>query len=71
MLELCDQAKHLFFIFHENEKYNYLKIDAEFFHLNQFKELDAICESKYGSKYNRVMSDNITGPESILDLCGM
>lgn len=71
MLELCDQAKHLFFIFHENEKYNYLKIDDEFFHLNQFKELDAICESKYGSKYNRVMSDNITGPESILDLCGM
>ena len=37
MLDVCDKAKHIFFIFGNNEDYNYLKIDTHLYHLNDFK----------------------------------
>ena len=71
MLKLCDQAKYVIFISHESQNYKYLKIDEEYFHLDDYKELDDLCIKKYGDKYHRLESENIKGPDDILKIYRM
>lgn len=69
MMDLCDKVDHIFFIFSENQNYNYLKIDDEYFNLDDFERLDNFCRSKYGEKYFRLNTNEINSPETILRLC--
>lgn len=69
MMKLCDEVDHIFFIFSENQRYEYIKIDDDYFSLKNFEELDKFCKDKYGYKYFRLNIDDISSPETILKLC--
>lgn len=51
MMEICDKANHIFFIFGENQNYKYMQIDEEYFFLNDFEKLNQVCNRSFGSKF--------------------
>lgn len=59
MLEMCDKAKHIFFIFGEGQNYKYMQIDNKYYMLNNFSKLNDICSKKFGSKFSIVNINDV------------
>jgi len=68
LFEMCTKAKHIFFIFHNHQNYNYMKIDDQYYSLNDFDEFDKTCNSLFGEKFSRFNTVEITGPDMLLDI---
>jgi hypothetical protein len=54
MMELIENAKHVFFVFGENQNYSYLQIDDSVCHLDDFDRLHTVCVQKFGDKFTIV-----------------
>lgn len=50
MFDKCNSAKYIFFIFFENQSYNYMMIDNEKFDLNDLSEIKNTVNNIFGSK---------------------
>ncbi len=68
MLMMCEKAKHIFFVYHEGNRYKSMWIDDERMELGSFKEFDDFCSSSFGSKYSRVNTDEIISAKRLLAL---
>lgn len=58
MMQMIDKAKHVFFVFGENQKYKYIQIDSVFYDVNNFEELHSVCTTKFGDKFTIVNNIN-------------
>ena len=54
MMASIEKAKHVFFVFGENQNYKYIKIDRSYYDLTDFQSLESICEKKYSGKFTIV-----------------
>jgi hypothetical protein len=54
MLGLCDTCEHIFFVTHESQSYNHMKIDEKYHSLNNYSELKKHFNIKYKNKFSIV-----------------
>jgi hypothetical protein len=59
MFERCSKAKHIYFIFGEEQGYKYMQIDDIYQPLDDFSELDKVCREIYGSKFSILNIEDI------------
>lgn len=58
MMDMIENAKHVVFIFGENQNYNYLQIDSSVCRLDDFDKLHTVCVEKFGDKFTIVKNIN-------------
>lgn len=51
MINICDEAEYIIFVFYENQQYKYIQIDDKFYFLNDFSELKKVCDKIFKGKY--------------------
>lgn len=66
MMRLCNKAEHIFFIFYESQKYNYIQIDNEYYFLDDFSEVREVCDKFFGDKYTLVRLSDINSVSDLL-----
>jgi hypothetical protein len=65
MLNLCDEAEYIFFVFQEKQQYKYMQIDEEYYFLNDYSALEKVCNKMFKNKYKII---NLAEIESAGDL---
>ncbi|MEL0630920.1 hypothetical protein [Psychromonas aquatilis] len=68
MLDMCNKAKHILFIFGDHQNYKYLQIDNKHYFLNDFDRLNKICSKKYDSKFSIISNINNVDIDQILNV---
>ncbi|MGR5342249.1 hypothetical protein ACPV50_20240 [Vibrio astriarenae] len=51
MLSCIESSRHVFFIFGENQNFQYMKIDHDIYNINDFSYLNSVMNEKFGSKF--------------------
>ncbi|MDW2323724.1 hypothetical protein R7127_26070 [Vibrio sp. 1159] len=73
MMEMIARADYVFFVFGENQGYEYMQIDDSFSDLKNFENLKEVCLRKFGDKFKLI--ENIASDEIkasfILDMLGL
>lgn len=66
MFNLCRKAKHIFFVYGEFQKFNYIQIGSEFHHLNDFSHLEKVIKSTFDKPYSIVDLSNQNDIDKVL-----
>ncbi|CAA6823255.1 MAG: TPR domain protein, putative component of TonB system [uncultured Thiotrichaceae bacterium] len=59
MVEVCNTAKHIVFVFENSQNYKYMQIDNEYFKLDDFSTLNEVCNKQYGSKFSLINTSEV------------
>ncbi len=68
MIDICNKAKHVFFIFEENQNYNYIQIDKDFYSLNDFSQLEKVMNDKFALKNSIIDINNVKDAKDIMKI---
>lgn len=70
MLEICNIAKYIFFIFYENQGYKYMMIDDDYFDLMDLSDFKDLVSDMFNAKTFVLTSDEVSDSKGLLDLIG-
>lgn len=68
MFEECHNAKHIFFIYLEDQGYNYMMIDDNKYDLHDFKDIYSITNGIFDAKINIIDINKINNAKDILNM---
>jgi hypothetical protein len=68
MFDICNKAKHIFFVFGEYQNYQYMKIDDKVFNLHDFKKLSSVANQKFDNKCIITKYSDVNSAEKLLNL---
>ncbi len=68
MIDLCNAAKHIFFVFSENQNYDYIQIDDIFYSLKDFSTLEEILRNTFPGISTIIDIQKIKGAEDLLQI---
>ncbi len=62
LFNLCRKAKHIFFVYGEFQKFNYIQIGSEFHDLNEFSDLEKVIKNIFDKPHSII---NLSKPSDI------
>jgi hypothetical protein len=68
LLNMCEKAKIIFFIYDENQQYNFMAINDKYFNLNNLEPIKAAVKDKFNAKSIVIKSNDIKSPYDILEI---
>ena len=71
MLEVCNKAKYIFFIFHENQGYKYMMVDDDYFDLVDLSAIESIVDDIFSAKTFVFKSDEMPDSKTLLNVIGI
>lgn len=61
MMKLIEKSKHIFFVFGEEQNYNFIDINGKEILLNDFTNFENFCKEKYKNKFTIIKNIHKNG----------
>ncbi len=65
MIKLCRDVDFITFVFHDDQRLQYMQIDEQYYFLNDFSALENVCDKMFKNKYRIIRLDQV---KSVNDL---
>lgn len=67
MMDMCDKAKHIFFVHGEQQGYKYMQIDDQYFEISNLSILNETFNKMYNLKFTVINIHNVNCANELLN----